>query len=414
MGTKQSGKQIYKSTSKKSDININQTRQKSQKSVNTPVCTVSKKCGACQLSNMDYTRQLNYKQAVVVKLLRRFGHVNKIIGMAYPYHYRNKAQYTVRKAGNGNLITGVYQSSTGGIVATDDCFINDGKANEIARDIRKLMISHKISPFNPQNDRGLIRHIMVRKSSATGDYMVVLVCSSNESKILSPLAEELIKKHNEIKTIVLNVNKSSKMMLGSLEQPLYGNGFIEDILCGKRFRISSKSFYQVNSVQTEVLYTTAIEYANLTGKERVLDAYCGVGTIGLIASDKAKQVVGVELNSAAVLDAKENSALNNTQNTVFYNADAAAFMREAAEVGDKFDVVMIDPPRAGCNRDFLQSLVSLSPSKVVYVSCNPQTLSRDLYFLVHNGYKAEKIQPIDMFPHTNHVECVVLMSRVKK
>lgn len=377
----------------------------------TPICKVSKKCGACQLSNMDYNRQLNFKQATAVKLLKRFGHVNKIIGMAYPYYYRNKVQASVQRAANGSTITGVYQSTTGRAVVTDDCFINDSKANEIIKEIRRLLISLKITPFNPRSGKGTVRHIMVRKASATGEYMAVLVCACDRLNNEKQIVEGITEKFGEIKTILLNVNTSPKMMLGSYERVLFGDGFIEDILCGKRFRISARSFYQINPTQTEVLYSTAIDLADLTGSEHILDAYCGIGTIGIAASDKAKSVVGVEVNGEAVNDAKENAKLNDVKNARYYKADAALFMREAVQRGEHFDAVFIDPPRAGCSKVFLESLVYLKPEKLIYVSCNPQTLSRDLYFLVHNGYKVNRIQPVDMFPHTVHVECVVLMSR---
>lgn len=379
--------------------------------VNKPVCKVSKKCGACQLSNMDYTRQLNYKQACAVKLLKRFGRVNQIIGMAYPYNYRNKVQAVVRRASNGNTVTGVYQSSTGGIAITDTCFLNDSKANQIISDIRKILVNLKVCPFNPQTGRGTVRHIMVRKGFATNEYMVVIVCADDRLSCADILSNRLIEKYPEIKTIVLNVNKSSKMMLGNYEKVIFGSGYIEDVLCGKRFRISPKSFYQVNPTQTEVLYSTAVDYAELTGEEKILDAYCGIGTIGLVASDTAKEIVGVEFNGSAVKDAQINAEINGVENAHYYRADAAEFIREAAEKGDFFDVVFVDPPRAGCSRAFLQSLAVLKPDRIVYVSCNPQTLSRDLYFLIHNGYKVNKIQPVDMFPHTGHVESVVLMSR---
>lgn len=377
----------------------------------TPVCRVAKKCGACQLSNMDYTRQLNFKQANAVKILRRFGHVNKIIGMAYPYNYRNKVQMAVRRAKNGNTITGVYQSSTGGIAVTDECFINDFKANKIISSIRKLLISLKIQPYSYETQRGTVRHIMVRSGFATNEYMVVLVCAEDNTQGLKTLTEKLVFKHPEIKTVVLNINKSPKMMLGAYEKVLYGEGNIEDVLCGKRFVISPRSFYQVNPTQTEVLYTTAIDFAQLTGKEIILDAYCGIGTIGIAASDYVKEVVGVEINSDAVNDAIINAEINGLKNARYHKAKAEDFMMQAAKDGKYFDVVFVDPPRAGCNRIFLQSLVTLAPEKIIYVSCNPQTLARDLYYLVHNGYKTEKIQPVDMFPHTNHTECVVSIKK---
>lgn len=379
---------------------------------NNYTCKVTKKCGACQLSNMDYERQLKFKQANEVKLLKRFGRVNNIIGMQSPYHYRNKAQYLVKKAVNGNIITGVYQSATGGVAVTDSCFINDKKSNEIVKYIRKLMTELKIVPFNPKNGKGILRHIMIRNGCKTGEYMVVLVCIEDRLNNESELVSRLCKKFSEIKTVVLNVNKNNKMMLGSTERVLFGSGFIEDILCGKRFRISPRSFYQINPVQTEILYNTAIGFAKLSGGERILDAYCGIGTIGISAADNAREIVGVEINGDAVKDARINARLNDIENAVYYKTDSAAFMREAAENDEHFDVIFTDPPRAGCSKIFLSSLVSLKPDRIVYVSCNPETLSRDLYFLIHNGYKAEAIQPVDMFPHTKHVETVVSL-RIK-
>lgn len=377
------------------------------------ICKVAKKCGACQLSNMDYERQLKFKQAGEVKLLKRFGHVNNIIGMQSPYNYRNKAQYSVKKASNGNIVTGVYQSVTGGVAVTDSCFINNKKSNEIVKYLRRLLTELKVEPYNPKSRNGLVRHIMVRNGYVTGEYMVVLVCIEDKfiKGVEEKIIENLCEKFNEIKTIVLNVNKNNKMMLGSKERILYGNGYIEDILCGKRFRISPRSFYQVNPVQTEILYKTAINFAKLSCNERVLDAYCGIGSIGISASDNVKSIVGVEINEEAVKDARINAKLNGIENAEYYKIDAAAFMRKAAENDEHFDVVFTDPPRAGCSKVFLSSLVMLNPNKIVYISCNPETLSRDLYFLIHNGYKVQEIQPVDMFPHTKHVETVVLLQR---
>lgn len=372
-------------------------------------CKIAKKCGACQLSNMDYERQLKFKQASVVKLLKRYGHVNNIIGMESPYNYRSKAQFIVKKAANGNIVTGVYQSTTGGVAVTDSCFINDKKSNEIVRFIRRIITELNIQPFNPKNNKGVLRHIMVRNGYNTGEYMVVLVCSDDKLLKEKELVSKLCERFTEIKTVVLNINKNNKMMLGATERILFGNGYIEDILCGKRFRISARSFYQVNPVQTEILYKTAIDFAQLSGREKILDAYCGIGTIGISAADNVKSIVGVEVNGEAVKDAVKNAEINNVENAVYYKADAADFMREAAENNEHFDAAFVDPPRAGCSKVFLWSLAALKPDRIVYVSCNPQTLSRDLYFLVHNGYKVKRIQPVDMFPHTRHVECVILL-----
>ena len=240
-------------------------------------CSVSKKCGGCQLSNMDYARQLKFKQAMVVKLLRRYCHVNDIIGMSEPYHYRNKVQAAIRRAANGRTISGVYQSVNSGIVVTDDCFINDKKANEMIKYIRERIIKLNIRPYDPKSRRGYIRHIMVRKGHATGDYMAAIVSYSEDVPEIDTLAKNIAEKYKEVKTVVLCINKSDKLMLGRNEKILYGKGYIEDILCGRRFRISARSFYQVNPIQTEVLYNTAIEAAKLSGRENILDAYCGTG-----------------------------------------------------------------------------------------------------------------------------------------
>ena len=374
-------------------------------------CSVSKKCGGCQLSNMDYARQLKFKQAMVVKLLRRYCHVNDIIGMSEPYHYRNKVQAAIRRAANGRTISGVYQSVNSGIVVTDDCFINDKKANEMIKYIRERIIKLNIRPYDPKSRRGYIRHIMVRKGHATGDYMAAIVSYSEDVPEIDTLAKNIAEKYKEVKTVVLCINKSDKLMLGRNEKILYGKGYIEDILCGRRFRISARSFYQVNPIQTEVLYNTALEAAKLSGRENILDAYCGTGTIGLCAANRAKTVLGIEINRDAISDAVVNARLNNIANADFINGDAAEFMSEAAENGERFDVVFADPPRAGCSRVFLESLITLAPKRVVYISCNPETLARDMYILTKGGYKAEMAQPVDMFPHTRHVETVVLLSR---
>lgn len=381
---------------------------------NEPKCAAAKKCGACQLTNMDYDRQLRFKQAKVVKLLGRYGRADEIIGMELPYFYRCKAQFPVRTAKNGNVITGVYQSSTRGIKVTDDCFLNNSTANDIVKRVRELMKELNIRPYDPKGGKGgVLRHVLVRNGLSTGEYMVVFVCYDDSLHHEKELTEQLCSDFPQIKTVVINISKSAKMTLGIRERVLYGEGYIEDVLCGKRFRISPRSFYQINPAQTEVLYKKAMEFAELRGKERVLDAYCGIGTIGICAADKALSVVGVEKNESAVKDARVNAALNGVKNAVYEAADAADYMKRAADSGEEFDTVFLDPPRAGCSREFLSALMVLAPKKVVYISCDPETLARDVYILTNGGYRVRKIQPVDMFPHTSHVETVVQLSRKK-
>ncbi len=374
-------------------------------------CVLYKKCGGCQLQNMTYPEQLSFKQVKAIKNLGKFCHVEEIIGMENPVRYRNKVQAAFGYR-NGRIISGVYQSSSHNIIPVDECLLEDEIADSIIVTVRKMLPKYKLTSYNEDTGRGFLRHVLVKRSFHTGQTMVVLVSGTPLFPKKDEFVRELILRHGEITTVIHNVNGAkTSLVLGERETVLYGNGYIEDILCGKTFRISAKSFYQINPVQTEVLYGKAVEFAGLTGKERVLDAYCGTGTIGIVAADKAKEVVGVELNEQAVRDAKVNARLNGTENIRFFAADAGRFMVEAAKAREQFDLVFMDPPRAGSDLNFLKSLVTLSPKRVVYVSCNVETQARDLTFLCKNGYRVKKIQPVDMFPHTGHVETVVLLSQ---
>ena len=376
-------------------------------------CTLYKKCGGCQLQNMEYERQLQFKQATVVKLIGRFCRVNRIIGMKNPFHYRHKVQAAFGKVG-GNIISGVYQSSTHKIVKVDSCLIENQKADEIIVTIRKLLKEFKLGVFNEKILKGFLRHVLVRVGYKTGEVMVVMVTGTKDFPKKRDFIKKLLEIHPEITTVVQSVNnKFTTLVLGKEFITLYGKGFIEDELCGCRFKISPASFYQINPEQTEILYNTAVKFMELTGNETVVDAYCGTGTIGIIAAKSAKSVIGVELNSNAVADAKINAKLNNTENIKFYNADAGKFMVEMAENKMTADVVIMDPPRAGSDKNFMRSVVTLAPKKVVYVSCNTETLSRDLKFFITNGYRAKKAVPVDMFPHTKHVETVVMLTKAK-
>ena len=363
---------------------------------------------------MPYEQQLKKKQTQVAKLLKPYCQVEKIIGMDDPFHYRNKVHAVFGHKKDGTVISGIYQEGTHFIVPVDECLIEDQRADAIIRDIRGLLKSFKIKTYNEDTGYGLFRHVLIRTGYHSGQIMVVLVLGSPILPSKNNFVKALRKLHPEITTIVLNVNgQKTSMILGEKETVLYGKGYIEDELCGKTFRISSKSFYQVNTVQTEKLYSKAIELAGLTGKERVIDAYCGIGTIGLIASRDAREVISVELNPDAVRDAVTNAKRNQIKNVSFYQNDAGAFMVSMAEKGEKADIVFMDPPRAGSDEAFLSSVVTLSPKKVVYVSCNPETLARDLRYLTKHGYKAEEAWGYDMFAWSEHVETVCLLTQKK-
>ena len=379
---------------------------------NSNPCPHYRHCGGCQLQNMTYARQLAFKQGQVEELLGRFCRVMPIIGMEHPYHYRNKVQAAFSIDQRSRIISGIYQSSTHRIVPVDSCMIEDEKADEIIVTIRKMMREFKMTAYDERTDRGFLRHVLVKRGFQTNQIMVVLVVTSPIFANKNHFIKALLQKHPDITTVLMNVNtKFTSMVLGERETVLYGPGYIEDVLCGCTFRISAKSFYQINPVQTEVLYQKAIEFAGLSGKETVIDAYCGNGTIGMVAARSAKQVVGIELNRDAVRDAVANAKQNRMENIYFHCADAGKFMTEMAQNGEKADVVLMDPPRSGSDEAFLASVVTLSPKKIVYISCNPKTQARDLTYLTAHGYAVKRIQPVDMFPHTNHVETVVMMEK---
>ena len=381
----------------------------------TTTCPYAKKCGGCQYQDMDYAAQLKKKQKEMNKLLKDFGKPEQIIGMKDPLHYRNKVHAVFGRTRRGEIISGTYETGTHKIVNIDECMIEDEISQSIIRTIRGLIRSFKIKTYDEDTGYGLLRHVLVRRGFATGQVMVVLVLSSPILPSKNNFVKALRKEHPEITTVVLNINdKKTSMVLGERDIVLYGKGYIEDTLCGCTFRISPQSFYQINPVQTERLYQTAIDYAELTGKERVIDAYCGIGTIGMVASKKAREVIGVELNRNAVKDARINAKLNQIKNITFYEGDAGKFMVSMAEEGEKADVVFMDPPRSGSDEAFLSSVIKLAPKRIVYVSCGPDTLARDLKYLTGHGYKVKKIQPVDMFGYTVHVESVVLMSKVEK
>lgn len=371
-------------------------------------CKVYKKCSACQLMNMSYAEQLRFKEIKCVRSLGKYGRVEKIVPMENPYHYRNKVQTVFRKDRRGNLISGIYQSTTNGIVGTDGCLLENKKATEIVRDIKMLIKKYRISVYNPANETGFLHHVLIRSGFKSGEIMVVLACRDNTFPQKNNFVKDLSELHPQITSIIQTIGKSEKLVLGKNQKVIFGKPYIEDTLCSLRFKISANSFYQINPVQTERLYNEAIELSGLTGKETVIDAYCGIGTIGLIASKNARRVISVENNRDAVENAKQNAKLNGIENVSFFCADASDFLKDFADK-EKADVVFLDPPRMGSTPKFLHSVLKLNPKKIVYISCNPETQGRDLFTLIKGGYKVKNICPFDMFPMTNHVETVVLL-----
>lgn len=395
---------------KKKDAGRAGVPERKQKSL----CPVSKKCGGCQLLDMPYSQQLTLKKKQLEETLKGICKVQTVIGMEQPFHYRNKVHAVFDRDRRGNIISGIYQENTHIVVPVEKCLIEDEKADEIIGTIRGMLKSFKIRTYDEDTGYGLLRHVLIRKGFQSGEIMVVLVTASPVFPSKNNFVKALREKHPEITTIVQNINgRGTSMVLGDREQVLYGKGYITDQLCGCTFRISSKSFYQVNPVQTEKLYNLAIELAGLTGKETVLDAYCGIGTIGIIASRKAGQVIGVELNQDAVRDAVNNAKLNQISNIRFYCNDAGRFMVNMAERGDRADVVIMDPPRSGSTEEFMDSIKKMGADKLVYISCNPETLARDLRYMKKLGYRVDgNVVGVDMFAETYHVETVALLSKL--
>lgn len=375
------------------------------------ICPYAKKCGSCSYQGIEYEEQLNKKLARLNSLIGKYVKVNKIIGMENPYNYRNKVNAAFRRGKKGEIISGTYKEGTHELVAVDKCQIEDEVSDNIINTIRELAKSFKISIYDEDRKTGILRHVMVRRGFVTGQVMVVLVTGTPIFPSKNNFAKELRKRHPEITTIVQNINdKKTSMVLGDREQVIYGTGYIEDILCGYKFKISPKSFYQINHDQTEILYKKAIDFCDFKGSERIIDAYCGIGTIGITASGKVKEVIGVELNKQAIRDAIVNAKINNIKNIKFVNDDAGDFMVKLAAGKEKTDVVIMDPPRTGSTEKFMSSVIKLAPEKVVYVSCGPDTLARDLKYFTANGYKCKKAVAVDLFPFTNHVETLVLMT----
>lgn len=374
-------------------------------------CPYVEKCGACHMGQTSYEEELTAKKKIVEQYIGKYCKVNDVAGMYYPFHYRNKVHAVFGRL-KDEVIAGTYSAGTHTIVPIQECLIEDVQASAIIRTVTELIKSFKIWVYNEDTGRGVMRHVLVRKGMSTRQIMVVLVTACPEFPHKNNFVAELRKRHPEITTIVQNINEQdTTLILGEKNKPLYGEGYIEDVLCGLRFRISPNSFYQVNSAQTQVLYKKAIQAAGLTGKETVIDAYCGIGTIGMAMASKAGKVLGIELNRDAVKDAKANARRNQINNIHFVAADATEYMTTMSENGTKADVVIMDPPRSGSTEEFIRAVALLAPDRVVYVSCNPDTLGRDLEVFKRQRYQAVEAWPVDMFGWTNHIETVCLLSK---
>ena len=350
----------------------------------------AKNCGGCPMLATEYAAQLKKKEADVRALLGKYGPVSPIRGMETPYHYRNKVISTFAPAAGGKLTSGIYAARTHKVLPVESCLLQDEVLDKVMLAVRAAANACRYQPFNEDKGTGLLRHCLLRRGVATGQVMVVLVTAQpvlpGAKNFVKALLAEAEKRGVPVTTVVQNYNpRRTSVVLGEDEKVLYGKGFILDTLCGKTYALSPRSFYQVNPVQTAVLYGLAVDAAHLTGKEVVLDAYCGIGTIGLTASDKARQVVGVEVNRDAVRDAIGNAKHNGVKNARFFAADATAWIREAADAGQKADVVFMDPPREGSTPAFIESVARMAPKRIVYVSCNPETMARDLALLIQKG-----------------------------
>ena len=376
----------------------------------------AKNCGGCPMLGMDYAAQLKQKEEKVRALLGQYGPVNPIRGMENPYHYRNKVISTFTTGWGGSLTSGIYAAGSHKVLPVESCLLQDGVLDTVMQAVRAAAAACRYQPYNEDKGTGLLRHCLLRRGVVTGQVMVVLVTAQpvlpGARNFVKALLAEAEKRQVPVTTVVQNYNpRRTSVVLGEQEKVLYGKGFILDTLCGRTYALSPRSFYQINHSQTEVLYGLAVEAAGLTGREVVLDAYCGIGTIGLTAADHAKQVVGVELNRDAVQDAISNARRNGVKNARFFAADATRWIGEAAAAGQKADVIFMDPPREGSTPQFIESVARMAPQRVVYVSCNPETMARDLALFARKGYRAADFTPVDMFPHSEHIEVVCALSK---
>ena len=382
-----------------------------------PACPVARQCGGCQLQAMSYESQLKFKENKVYNNLRRIGGFTDIpflpiMGMDEPWRYRNKAQFPFGRNKNGEIVTGFYAGRTHDIIPQEDCLLGVEENKKILESIKEYMIENHVAPYEEETHQGLIRHALIRKGFKTGELMVCVIINGKKLPHSEKLVEKLCR-FDGMTSISYSINTDkTNVILGKELVNLYGPGYITDYIGDVKYRISPLSFYQVNPVQTEKLYGTALEYAGLTGGEVVWDLYCGIGTISLFLAQKAKKVYGVEIVPQAIDDARENAKLNGLDNVEFFVGKAEEVLPEQYEKNKVYaDVIVVDPPRKGCDEQCLNTIVTMAPKRVVYVSCDSATLARDLKMLCENGYEVEKVRCCDMFGWTTHVETVALLTK---
>ncbi|WP_018591865.1 23S rRNA (uracil(1939)-C(5))-methyltransferase RlmD [Terrisporobacter glycolicus] len=377
-----------------------------------------RECGGCQIQELDYKEQLNVKTNEVKQVISRIGKLDDVVihnalGMEEPFRYRNKAQFPIQKV-NGVPIIGFYKKKSHDIIPTDQCIIQHDVNDKIIKIIKTYIRAYKVSIYDEKTHTGVLRHLVTKVGFTTKEVMVVLVANGRKLPYLNELASVLKENIPGFKTLVVNVNREkTNVILGNENRVIYGDGKINDNIGDLVFEISPLSFFQVNPVQTEVLYNKALEYANLGENDTVFDIYCGIGTISLFLAQKAKKVYGIEVVEEAIKDAKINAEINNLDNVEFYVGKAEEVVPKMYKQGKRANVVVVDPPRKGCDEKVLDTIVSMEPDRVVYVSCNPSTLARDLNYLDERGYKCLEVQPVDMFPHSVHIENVALIVKKK-
>lgn len=383
----------------------------------TPPCPYAEKCGGCTLQHLSYRAQLEFKTQKVRDSLERIGHIvttiHETIGMAMPWRYRNKAQYPVGEE-KRQVVLGFYEKRSHRLVSSDSCMIQNNISDKVADVVREWANRYRVPIYDEIKHKGLLRHVVTRVGIKTGDVMVILVINGEKIPFGRELIELLKQNIEGLKSIVLNINeKKTNVILGGENIVIFGSPYIYDYIGDIKFSLSPLSFFQVNPVQVEVLYNKALEYAGLTGEETVIDTYCGIGTITLFLAKRARKVYGIEIVGPAVEDARKNAKINDIDNVEFIQGTAEEVMPELVRKGIRADVIVMDPPRRGCDEKLLQAAVHMAPRTMVYVSCNPATLARDLRFLEDHGYKTQEVQPVDMFPQTYHTESVARIERVK-